>query len=327
MIFAKKKRIPILILVAISLCGSLQPTVADRDVGDQMNYLKRLLDKRAEKKKKKIEEKQQQRQQPNQYPYDHIGQTTTTKSGNSLLARSFILACMFWTIKLAMPHISRYIARLCRDITQFRRSLRHRSKELHRRRKKTSHVDEETPSRRKNKSQSSKKEDTERRDRESISPSVLSIIEMGKANDDDGSSFISATSSITSVSTFFSQIARSRRRKPKQKSTEGAESTSNKHTKSKQSSSSSKSSSRSKKKSHNIDVEKGITKSKLHFIEEEHDTTETKHGNDTNDLDDISHLPIVGNIKKPEDGYGLLERKVSNGSDKKHSSHGKKWHR
>ena len=191
MIFAKKKRIHLIILVAISLCGSLQPTVADRDVGDQMNYLKRLIERRAAKKKKKIEEKQQQRQQPNQYPYDHIGsQTTTTKSGNSLLARSFILACMFWTIKLAMPQISRYIALLCRDITQFRRSLRHRSKELHRRRKKTSHVDEETPSRRKNKSQSSKKEDTERRDRESISPSVLSIIEMRKANDDDGSAFI-----------------------------------------------------------------------------------------------------------------------------------------
>ena len=321
MIFAKKKRIPILILVAISLCGSLQPTVADRDVGDQRNYLKRLLDKRAEKKKKKIEEKQQQRQQPNQYPYDHIGsQTTTTKSGNSLLARSFILACMFWTIKLAMPQMRRYIVPLCRDITQFRRSLRHQSKELqHRRKKKSSHVDEETP-RRKHKSQSSKKEDSERRDHESISPSVLSIIEMGNANDDDGSSFISATSS------FFSQIARSRRRKPKKNSTEGsAESTPTTHTKSKQSSSSSKSSSRSKKKSHPVDVEKGITKSKLHFIEEEHDTT--KPGNDTNGLDDISHLPIVGNIKKPEDGYGLLERKVSSGSDKKHSSHGKKWHR
>lgn len=323
-----KKRIR-LFLLAISLC-TLQPTIADRDVGDQRNYLKRLLDKRAANKKKKLEEKQQQ-QKPSQHPYNHIGSQTTptTKGGNSLLARSFILACMFWTIKLAMPQMRRYIVRLCRDITQFRRSLRHQSKELHRRRKKTSHVDEETP-RRKHKSQSSKKEDSERRDHESISPSVLSIIEMGNANDDDGSSFISATSSITSVSTFFSQIARSRRRKPKQKSTEGsAESTPTTHTKSKQSSSSSKSSSRSKKKSHPVDVEKGITKSRLHFIEEEHDTT--KPGNDTNGLDDISHLPIVGNIKKPDDGYGLLEKK-SSGSDKKHSSrldnHGRrKWHR
>ena len=191
-----------------------------------------------------------------------------------------------------------HLSELCRDISRFKRSIS--NKELRRRqkkKKKQAKEKEEANNRRKKKSPQS----SSQQDLDSISPSVLSIIEMGNAADDDGSSFISTgtgISTLTSVTEYISSsFGRGRRR---QKVT--SEKVAHHHSNHKHTTKSSKPS-RSSSKHETLDEEKGITKSKLHFIEENdqgeangNTTTKKRSSKEKKkeNLDDVSCLPIVG---------------------------------
>lgn len=324
------KRI-VIVIGAISLCccGNTLPLVsADRAAITLTNYYKSLQVKRAAKKQKQLEEKRN-----NKHPYE----TTRRRKGGgptSFLVRSFILACMFWVIRLAMPQFSVWIRQLCRDISQFSRSLdyRHHHPHHHHRRRKKQSQQQDKETRRKRKETTREQLDSSFTSTLTPSPSVQSIIEMGDANQDDGSSFISATSAITSFSSYIGSFAKGRRR---QKITSERVAHSNhKHssttttTKTTKSKSSKASNSSSRSKPQQIDEEKGYTnvnttKSKLHFMEDGNGTTTN---NQSGNIDDVSCLPIVGNVK-PNEGYGLLlEGKASSGSyassskKKQHSS-------
>jgi len=299
---AKRKRIIIIGAVTyICCCSYIQQVSADRDAISLNNYFKRIREKREEKKRKKLE-RQQQAEYVN--PYDTSIKKKKRSAGDSLLVRSFLLACLFWVIKLSLPHIITWLAELCRDISRFKRSIT--NKELRRRqkkKKKQAKEKEEANTRRKKKSPPS----SSQQDLDSISPSVLSIIEMGNAADDDGSSFISTgtgISTLTSVTEYISSSFRGRRR---QKVT--SERVAHHHSNHEHTTKSSKPS-RSSSNHETLDEEKGITKSKLHFIEEDdqgeangNTTTKKRSSKEKKEnLDDVSCLPIVGGNQDEESG-------------------------
>jgi len=103
----KRKRIIVLGAVTYICCCSYIPQVsADRDAISLNNYFKRIREKREEKKRKKLE--RQQAEYIN--PYDTSIKKKKRSAGDSLLVRSFFLACIFWVIKLSLPHLITWIA-------------------------------------------------------------------------------------------------------------------------------------------------------------------------------------------------------------------------
>ena len=101
------KPIDWVVLIFICCCCSYIPQVsADRDAISLNNYFKRIREKREEKKRKKLE--RQQAEYIN--PYDTSIKKKKRSAGDSLLVRSFMLACIFWVIKLSLPHLITWIA-------------------------------------------------------------------------------------------------------------------------------------------------------------------------------------------------------------------------
>lgn len=117
-----------------------------------------------------------------------------------------MLAAIFWTVKFILPHSARWLSKLCKDISEFKRLLTARANEMRRRKKtKSRHVD-------------TYRDDSTvlTSDTQSISPSVMEIMGLGDV-DDDNSSFLSTTGSsfasvFHSVSHSVGSFSRSRRK-------------------------------------------------------------------------------------------------------------------
>lgn len=311
------------LIVAAALCASVllsaTQVTADRD---ESKYLNRLRNKRF----KRSVSSNQTRIGDDGGGAGGIRIRPKKSTRTSLLTRSFILASIVWIIKFVMPNMSRWVSRLCRNISDFKRSLSTRAKEIRRHRKEKSQINDEGG------------------DEPSISPSVMSILDMSDV-DDDGSSFISATSSISSVSTYLGSIVRRARFTRIPRSSPAPErfgsshhSTNRPKLSKSQSKTSKKEPSRRKQQQPQDSAIPNTLPKFLHFIEEDqvsnldaalgeklhhpkkHQGNNTSRNNEW--LDDISHVPTTGNIHtRKQHEYTTerppnspLERKLSAGS-------------
>lgn len=250
----------------------------------------------------------------------------TRRSRASLLTRSFLLAFIFWTLKFVIPRMPGWVSLVCQDISEFKRSISTRANEIRRRgRNSKSHRDEEP------------KEalPTLESDNQSISPSVLEIIDFVDL-DDDGSSFISRATSISSVSTFFGSFARSRSRRNRASqplsavsgrfASSSAHSTKRPQAKPSRAKNSKASTPRSKQRPYadeengNI-IDKDQVRIKVAADKTSHHSKQRQRKENHNNewLDDISHVPVTGNIhgnhgnnpKRSQKSGSPLDRKIN----------------
>jgi hypothetical protein len=183
------------ILIAATSCIGIlllsTPSVkADRD-GEQGNYLQRLRKRGAtggKRGKGSVSDR-----------YD-VGAASSIRlrpkvgSGSSVLTISLVLASIFWTVRFLLMRMKGWISECCRGISEVRRSLEARTSEARRLRR----------------PKAAKSRRDEGSDAQSISTSVMEIIDLGE-DSDGGSSFVSAASTIASSA--FSVLSFSRIRK------------------------------------------------------------------------------------------------------------------
>ena len=181
---------------------STPPTMADREVGDQVNLIQRLRKQGFGKRAKgSVSDR-----------YDagaasRIRLRPKVRSGSSILTRSLILAAILCTVRFLLPRARRWISECCRGMSEVKRSLEARS----------------AGARHHRSLKRAKSRRDEGSDAQTISPSVMEIIDLGEDSDDGDSSLNSTISAISSASTFlsFSMI----RRKRVASSSEAAEAT------------------------------------------------------------------------------------------------------
>lgn len=186
------------ILIAASSCIGIlliftPSAMADRDVGDQGNYFQRLRNKGAAGRRGKRSRGFVSDRYDVEAASSRIRLRPKIRTGSSIFTRSFFLAAILCTARFVLPRMKGWIRKCCRGISEIKRYMESRPAQARpiRSRKKT------------------KSRQDEGGDAQTISPSVMDIIDLGEDSDNDGSSFISA---ISSASTFLS-FSRMRKRK------------------------------------------------------------------------------------------------------------------
>lgn len=318
-----------ILVASLSCCYFIfaaAPVVADRDASLQISYFQRLRNNRADK---------QSAINRTQFPYENdedakFRARPKSRTRSSIFVRSFILTAVVWTIKFVMPQMVRFLSRWCEDISEFRKVVKARAKDMRHRRNAKSRNDG---------GDASLAGDTV-----SMSPSVMEILDLAGDGDDDGSSFISTTSSLSSLFPSLGSFVRSRRRAVassaagSNRSRRSAVSTKQTKTKSPKSKPSKLQTYMDGEREHGDDAIANSLPQFLHFIDEDNPSigdageklryskNSKRHRSKDNQknhwLDDISQLPVTGdsldtppyNSKRKQESGSPLERKLSSGS-------------
>lgn len=266
------------ILASVSLCCLIlflatPPITADR-AGTPLNLVKRH-------KKEEKKERPSSNIQPSNMHHDpqtdikRFRLRLKSESRESLLVRSFFLACLFWTVKFVLPHVVRYLSRWYNDASsdykRHNNNMPYSSRRGYGRNKKKAKPQYDYE----------KESTVVTTDDNTMSPSVLSLLELGNDVGDDDASVSTGISTFSSYFDSFRSYASRRRSKASSapKSSHHHHQSNGHHTKSKHHhhhhSSPSKSKSSKISKRHHHHEDEGLNLSSLptdnlYFIDEDH---------------------------------------------------------